>query len=116
MVLYVYEKSRIQALDHTQPRGIPERRAYNYMRDGTSTLFAALNIATGQVIGQSHRRHRRSEFLQFLCAVDSSVPAERAMDNYDRRKSLSDGMHKTPSIKKLARSPSAPILSTITAL
>jgi hypothetical protein len=80
------------------------------MRHGTTTLFAALSIETGQVFGQLHRRHRSSEFLQFLCAVDSSLPAERAlhlvMDNDDRRKSLRDGTHKTPSIKSwLARDP-----------
>ena len=63
MVLCVDEKSQIQALDRTQPvlplaPGIPERRTHDYMRHGTTTLFAALDIATGKVIGETHRRHR----------------------------------------------------------
>ncbi|KWN04818.1 DDE endonuclease [Burkholderia territorii] len=100
MVLCVDEKSQIQALDRTQPilplaPGIPERRTHDYMRHGTTTLFAALDIATGEVIGELHRRHRSSEFLQFLRTIDASVPAEMdvhlVMDNY--------GTHKTPSIK-----------------
>lgn len=100
MVLCVDEKSQIQALDRTQPilplaPGIPERRTHDYMRHGTTTLFAALDIATGEVIGELHRRHRSSEFLQFLRTIDASVPAEMdvhlVIDNY--------GTHKTPSIK-----------------
>jgi hypothetical protein len=68
MVLCVDEKSQIQALDRTQPilplaPGIPERRTHDYMRHGTTTLFAALHIATGEVIGELHRRHRSGEFL-----------------------------------------------------
>jgi hypothetical protein len=68
MVLCVDEKSQIQALDRTQPLlplapGIPERRTHDYERHG---LFAALDIATGRVIGQMHRRHRSGEFLKFL--------------------------------------------------
>ncbi len=71
MVLCVDEKSQIQALDRTQPMlplapGISERRTHDYERHGTTTLFAALDIATGTVIGAMHRRHRSSEFLQFL--------------------------------------------------
>ncbi|MGH1506757.1 IS630 family transposase [Ralstonia pickettii] len=107
MVLCVDEKSQIQALDRTQPilplaHGIPERRTHDYMRHGTTTLFAALDIATGEVIGELHRRHRSSEFLQFLRTIDASVPAEMevhlVMDNY--------GTHKTPSIKSwFARRP-----------
>jgi transposase len=100
MVLCVDEKSQIQALDRTQPMlplapGIPERRTHDYMRHGTTTLFAALDIATGEVIGELHRRHRSSEFLQFLRTIDVSVPSgldvHLVMDNY--------GTHKTPSIK-----------------
>ncbi len=107
MVLCVDEKSQIQALDRTQPvlplaPGIPERRTHDYMRHGTTTLFAALDIATGEVIGQLHRRHRGSEFLQFLRTIDANVPAELdvhlVMDNY--------GTHKTPTIKSwFARHP-----------
>lgn len=100
MVLCVDEKSQIQALDRTQPilplaPGIPERRTHDYMRHGTTTLFAALDVATGKVIGQMHRRHRSSEFLQFLRTIEANVPSDLdvhlVMDNY--------GTHKTPSIK-----------------
>ena len=107
MVLCVDEKSQIQALDRTQPLlplapGIPERRTHDYERHGTTTLFAALDIATGSVIGEMHRRHRSSEFLQFLRTVEANVPPildiHLVMDNY--------GTHKTASIKSwLARHP-----------
>lgn len=100
VVLCVDEKSQIQALDRTQPilpitPGLPERRTHDYMRHGTTTLFAALNIATGEVIGELHRRHRSGEFLQFLRTIEANVPPEQnvhlVMDNY--------GTHKTPAIK-----------------
>lgn len=100
MVLCVDEKSQIQALDRTQPLlplapGLPERRTHDYMRHGTTTLFAALDIATGEVIGQLHRRHRSGEFLQFLRTIEANVPPELdihlVMDNY--------GTHKTPTIR-----------------
>ncbi len=75
--------------------GIPERRTYDYRRHGTTTLFAALNIATGKVIGEIHRRHRAKEFLAFLRTIDEAVPANLdvhlVMDNY--------GTHKTPSVR-----------------
>lgn len=82
--------------------GIPERRTHDYERHGTTTLFAALDIATGSVIGEVHRRHRSSEFLQFLRTVEANVPPvldiHLVMDNY--------GTHKTASIKSwLARHP-----------
>jgi transposase len=100
MVLCVDEKSQIQALDRTQPilpmmPGCPERRTHDYARHGTTTLFAALDIATGKVIGQLHRRHRAKEFLQFLRTVEQNVPAtlevHLVMDNY--------GTHKTPAVR-----------------
>ncbi len=107
MVLCVDEKSQIQALDRTQPMlplapGIPERRTHDYARHGTTTLFAALDIATGEVIGEMHRRHRSVEFLQFLRTIEASVADDLevhlVMDNY--------GTHKTPSIKSwFARHP-----------
>lgn len=107
MVLCVDEKSQIQALDRTQPilplaPGIPERRTHDYMRHGTTTLFAALDIATGAVIGQTHRRHRSTEFLQFLRTIEANVPRDLdihlVMDNY--------GTHKTPAIRNwFARHP-----------
>lgn len=100
MVLCVDEKSQIQALDRTQPilplaPGIPERRTHDYMRHGTTTLFAALDIATGTVIGKLQRRHRSKEFLTFLRTIESNVPEELdihlVMDNY--------GTHKTPAVR-----------------
>jgi transposase len=107
LVLCVDEKSQIQALDRTQPilpmmPGLPERRTHDYSRHGTTTLFAALDTATGEVIGQLHRRHRAREFLQFLTAIDEATPQKLdvhlVMDNY--------GTHKTPSVKRwLARHP-----------
>jgi transposase len=107
MVLCVDEKSQIQALDRTQPilpmlPGLPERRTHDYMRHGTTTLFAALDIATGKVIGEFHRRHRAKEFLQFLHTLDQNVPQKLdvhlVMDNY--------GTHKTPAVKRwFARHP-----------
>lgn len=107
MVLCVDEKSQIQALDRTQPLlplapGIPERRTHDYERHGTTTLFAALDIATGAVIGDLHRRHRSREFLQFLRTIEANVPdtleIHLVMDNY--------GTHKTAAIKHwLARHP-----------
>ena len=116
MVLCVDEKSQIQALDRTQPMlplapGIPERRTHDYKHHGTTTLFAAFDIAIGEVIGQTHRRHRSSEFLQFLRTVDANVPAllevHRVMDNY--------GTHKTPAIKNwFARHPRLHVLFTPT--
>jgi transposase len=100
MVLCVDEKSQIQAIDRTQPvlplaPGIPEKRTHDYMRHGTTTLFAALDIASGQVIGELHQRHRSREFLKFLRTIEANVPPaldiHLVMDNY--------GTHKTPSVK-----------------
>jgi transposase len=103
----VDEKSQIQALDRTQPLlpmrpGQVERRTHDYTRHGTTTLFAALNVATSTVITQFHRRHRSIEFRQFLDAVDAAVPTQLdvhlVMDNY--------GTHKTALIRNwLAKRP-----------
>ena len=100
LVLCVDEKSQIQALDRTAPTlpilpGTPARRSHDYVRHGTASLFAALDVASGQVISQVHRRHRHQEFLKFLRAIDASVPAGLELhlvcDNY--------ATHKTPAIK-----------------
>jgi len=100
MVLCVDEKSQIQALDRTQPMlplapGVAVRRTHDYKRHGTTSLFAALDIATGRVIGELHRRHRSKEFLAFLRTIEASVPAgldvHLVLDNY--------GTHKTPSVR-----------------
>ena len=100
VVLCVDEKAQIQALDRTQPLlpmrpGQVERRTHDYKRHGTTSLFAALDVKTSQVISQFHRRHRSTEFRQFLDAIDAQVPPEvdvhLIMDNY--------GTHKTPLIR-----------------
>ena len=107
LVLCVDEKSQIQALDRTQPLlpmrpGMAERRTHDYMRHGTTTLFAALDVKTGHVIGECHGRHRAREFLKFLTTIEGSVPVDLQvhliLDNY--------GTHKTAGVKKwLARHP-----------
>ena len=108
IVLCVDEKSQVQALDRTQPilpmrPGLPERRTSDYERHGTTSLFAALDIATGKVIGDCYRRHRHQEFLKFMELVDSKLPpgAEEVhlvLDNY--------GTHKTAKvIRWFARHP-----------
>jgi transposase len=107
LVLCVDEKSQIQALDREQPvlpmmPGIPERRTHNYVRHGTTSLFAALDVATGFVIGKCYKRHRASEFLDFLKQIDAKVPDDLdvhiVMDNY--------ATHKTAAIRAwLARRP-----------
>jgi len=91
IVLCVDEKSQIQALERSQPVlpmvfGKPARKTHTYLRHGTTTLFAALDIATGKVIGECHRRHRAVEFRKFLNTIDKAVPSELevhvVMDNY----------------------------------
>jgi transposase len=100
LVLCVDEKSQIQALDRTAPTlpilpTTPARRAHDDVRHGTASLFAALDVASGRVISQVHRRHRHQEFLRFLKTIDRAVPAELELhlvcDNY--------ATHKTPVIK-----------------
>jgi transposase len=100
LVLCVDEKTQIQALDRTQPLlpitfGLPETRTHDYVRHGTTTLFAALDVATGKVIGQLKRRHRSEDFIQFLRHIETAVPAELdvhlVLDNY--------GAHKTQKVK-----------------
>ncbi len=120
IVLCVDEKSQIQALDRPshglhanhcrateQPvlpmaPGVAERRTHTYVRNGTTSLFAALDIATGAVIGKCYKRHRATEFLDFLKRIDRQMPegpeVHIVMDNY--------ATHKTPKIKAwLARRP-----------
>jgi transposase len=101
VVLCVDEKSQIQALDRTAPilpmlPGTPERATHDYKRAGTSSLYAALDITTGKVIGSLHARHRAIEFKKFLQTLDREVPAELdihvILDN--------SSTHKTPVVKK----------------
>jgi transposase len=101
LVLCVDEKSGIQALDRSAPvlpmmPGMPERRTHDYVRAGTTTLFAALDVASGQVIGSLHRRRRAIEFKKFLTKIDAEVPAE--LDVHLICDNLST--HKTPAITK----------------
>ncbi len=101
LVLCVDEKSQIQALSRSQPvlpmrMGQLERRTHDYQRHGVTSLFAALDVATGQVLGKCYRRHRSVEFLDFLRQVDAAVPTELevhlVLDNY--------GTHKTARVRK----------------
>ena len=107
VVLCVDEKSQIQALDRSQPLlpmrpGQIERRTHDYTRHGTTSLFAALDIATGRVIGKCYPRHRATEFRRFLDEIENAVPDDLdvhlVMDNY--------ATHKTPLIRNwLAKRP-----------
>ncbi len=101
VVLCVDEKSQIQALDRTAPilpmlPGVPERATHDYKRAGTSSLYAALDITSGQVIGRLHARHRAIEFKKFLQTIDREVPADLdvhlVLDNAST--------HKTPAVKR----------------
>ena len=107
LVLCVDEKSQIQALERTAPLlpmrpGQIERRTHDYRRHGTTSLFAALDVKTGQIIGACHRRHRSTEFRRFLDRVDAAIPPDLdvhlILDNY--------ATHKTPTIQRwLAQRP-----------
>jgi transposase len=107
IVLSVDEKSQIQALDRTQP-GLPMKKGragtmtHDYKRNGTTTLFAALNVLDGTVIGRNMQRHRHQEFIRFLNAIEAEVPAGKlvhvVLDNY--------AVHKHPKVRAwLARHP-----------
>ena len=101
VVLCVDEKSQIQALDRTAPilpllPGTPERRTHDYKRNGTTNLYAALDVASGQVMADTSPRHRAEEFRRFLNLIDNSVPADLdvhvVLDN--------SSTHKTPAIQR----------------
>ncbi len=101
LVLCVDEKSQIQALDRTQPvlplrPGIAARQTHDYVRHGTTTLFAALNVLDGTVIGQCLPRHRHGEFIKFLERIERSTPRRKQihliLDNY--------GTHKHPKVQQ----------------
>ena len=101
IVLSVDEKSQIQALDRTQP-GLPMKKGragtmtHDYKRHGTTTLFAALNVLDGTVIGRNMQRHRHQEFIRFLNAIEAAVPADKQvhaiLDNY--------AAHKHPKVRR----------------
>ena len=99
LVFCVDEKSQIQALDRSAPvlpmmPGMPERRTHDYVRHGITTLFAALDVATGQITGSIHRRHRATEFKKFLTKLDTQIPTDLDVhlicDNY--------ATHKAPAV------------------
>jgi transposase len=101
IVLCVDEKSQIQALNRTQPilplrPGVPEKRSHDYQRNGTTTLFAALNAHTGEVISKCFRRHRATEYLAFLRMLEAELPSDAevhlVVDNY--------ATHKTPAVQR----------------
>jgi transposase len=101
LVLCVDEKTQIQALNRTAPvfpmlPGTPARATHDYVRHGTSSLYAALDLTTGKVIGALHSRHRATEFLAFLKKIDAEVPADLdvhlVLDNAST--------HKTPAVKR----------------
>ena len=101
LVLCVDEKTQIQALNRTQPvfpmlPGTPARASHDYVRHGTSSLYAALEVTTGKVIGSLHARHRAQQFLAFLKKIDAEVPADLdchlVLDNAST--------HKTPAVKR----------------
>jgi transposase len=101
LVLSVDEKSQIQALQRTQPLlplrpGLPARQTHDYKRNGITTLFSALNILDGKVMGKCYQRHRHQEFIKFLKEIDKTTPKELPLklivDNY--------GTHKHPKVKR----------------
>ncbi|HET7892662.1 MAG TPA: IS630 family transposase [Candidatus Sulfotelmatobacter sp.] len=101
VVLCVDEKSQVQALNRTQPilplgPGVPARQSHDYERHGVTSLFAALNVATGETLAKCHRRHRHQEFLKFLTVIDSTLPSDAevhvVMDNY--------GTHKVKKVRQ----------------
>ena len=96
----VDEKSQIQALERTQPilplrPGIPEGQTHDYYRHGTTTLFAALNVASGKVVGKCRQSHKASDYVEFLKVLDRKAPRKKVLhiiaDNYSA--------HKAPSVK-----------------
>ena len=109
LVFCIDEKSQTQALERSQPilpmrPGIPESQTHDYIRHGTTSLFAALDVLTGKVVGHCHKRHRHQEFLKFLNRLDKEIPQQEdaevhiVMDNY--------GTHKDDKVKRwFARRP-----------
>jgi transposase len=107
IVLCVDEKSQVQALNRTQPilplaPGVPARQSHDYERHGVTSLFAAMDVATGVTISKCYRRHRHQEFIQFLNQIDTDLPTgfdvHLVMDNY--------GTHKVEKVRRwLARHP-----------
>jgi len=112
VVLSMDEKSQIQALDRTQP-GLPMKKGrsgtmtHDYKRNGTTTLFAALNVLDGTVIGRNMKRHRHQEFLRFLNVIERDIPAGKVihviLDNYSPHKHGSPAIPAGPSTSRRHR-------------
>jgi len=109
IVLCIDEKSQVQALDRSQPLlpmtcNSPERHTHDYARNGTTSLYSALNVATGEVIGKCSRRHRASDFLRFMNQVDKAIPEEEGVELHVVMDNASS--HKTDAVKRwFARRP-----------
>ena len=109
IVLCVDEKSQIQALERSQPLlpmsfGSPEGHTHDYARNGTTSLYSALNVATGEVIGKISRRHRAEDFLRFMNQVDKAIPEQEGVELHVVMDNAST--HKTDSVKRwFARRP-----------
>lgn len=108
MVLAVDEKSSIQALDRTAPvlpimPGVPQRQTHDYGRHGTTTVFAAMDILTGNVYARNYRKHRAEEFLRFLKDIEASTPKDLdvhlVLDNFPRKREVPPATHKTAKVK-----------------
>jgi len=105
VVICVDEKSQMQALERTQPLlpmtpGQVERRTHDYVRHGTSSLFAALMVKTGVVIGECHRRHRHQEFIRFLKSIDEVITATESDDTSVHLVLDNYATHKTPAVQR----------------
>jgi len=101
LVLCVDEKTQIQALDRTRPilplrPGIPERQTHDYRRNGTTSLYAALNVLTGQILGRCHARHTAAEFIDFLKVIDRETPRRLQLHLIADNSST----HSTPEVKR----------------
>ena len=101
MVLCVDEKTQVQALDRTAPilpvlPGVPQRQTHDYTRHGTTNLYAALDLASGNVITEMTARHRAIEFKRFLAHIDQAVPGELGVHVICDNSST----HKTPAIQR----------------
>ncbi len=108
LVLVVDEQSQVQALDRATPilpmmPGTPARATHDYIRHGTTTAFAAMDILSGAVIARNHHRHHSVEFLRFLTEVDAATPTDLelhlVLDNFPREREAPPATHKTPAVK-----------------
>src|SRR5207249_253226 len=120
VVLCVDEKSQIQALDRSAPAlplmpGVPARQSHDYLRHGTTNLYAALDVASGQVIAEMTPRHRAEEFRRFLNLIDASVPAHLdvhvVLDNSSTHKTLDSALARPPPALHVSFHPDLQLLA-----